>query len=173
MPNCTNIYDDNNSTIENDKIKSSLDKLLKIIDVGFDKSIYDFNKEINIIAKKILSSITTTKSGNTKNEDNIMQNDFYLPINSMRNYLKPNYVEFKTLYKDDNNGEESNDIVNIFDSYINNFTTIVNKFFKFFLTTSKDNIIEKNLQTMRKNFFQTFRINILLFEEESTINDLI
>ena len=26
---------------------------------------------------------------------------------------------------------------------------------------------------MRKNFFQTFRINILLFEEENTINDLI
>ena len=173
MPNCTNIYDDNNSTIENDKIKSSLDKLLKIIDVGFDKPIYDFKKEINIIAKKILSSITTTKSGNTKNEDNIMQNEFYLPINSMRNYLKPNYVEFKTLYKDDNNGEESNDIVNIFDRYINNFTNIVNKYFKFFLTISKDNIIEKNLQTMRKNFFQTFRINILLFEEESTINDLI
>ena len=173
MPNCTNIYDDNNSTIENDKIKSSLDKLLKIIDVGFDKTIYDFNKEINIIAKKILSNITTTKSGKTNNNDNIMQNEFYLPINSMRNYLKPNYTEFKSLYKDDNNNKESNDIVNIFDSYINNFTTIVNKYFKFFLTTSKDNIIEKNLETMRKNFFQTFRINILLFEEENTINDLI
>lgn len=26
---------------------------------------------------------------------------------------------------------------------------------------------------MRKNFFKNYRINILLFEEESTINDLI
>ena len=173
MPNCTNIYDDNNSTIENDKIKSSLDKLLKIIDVGFDKTIYDFNKEINIIAKKILSNITKTKSGKEKNDNNIMVNEFYLPINSLRNYLKPNYTEFKTIYKDDNNNKESNDIVNIFDSYINNFTSVVKKYFNFFLTTSKDNIIEKNLQTMRKNFFQTFRINILLFEEENTINDLI
>ena len=34
-------------------------------------------------------------------------------------------------------------------------------------------MIEKNLDIMRKNFFQNFRINVLLFEEENTMNDLI
>ena len=102
-----------------------------------------------------------------------MENEFYLPINSMRNYLKPHYTEFKSLYKYDKNNQESNDTINIFDSYINNFTKIVNTYFQFFLTSSKDSILEKNLEVMRKNFFQTFRINILIFEEENTINDLI
>ena len=172
MRDCDNIYDDNNSSIENDKVKVSLDKLIKIIDVGFDKTIDDFNEEINIMAKKILSK-TTYDGNNYEYKQNIMQNEFYLPINSMRNYLKPHYTEFKTLYKYDNNNKESDDIVNIFDSYINNFTTIVNTYFKFFLSHSKDPITEKNLEVMRKNFFQTFRINILLIEEENTINDFI
>ena len=173
MPNCNDIYDDNNSSIETDKVKASLDKLIKIIDVGFDKTIDDFNKEINIIAKKILSSIKNTKSGNYVYKDNIMENEFYLPINSLRNYLKPNYTEFKSIYKNDIDNENPEDSVNIFDSYINNFTKIVNTYFKFFLTSSKDAILEKNLEVMRKNFFQTFRLNILLFEEENTINDFI
>ena len=172
MPNCDNIYDDNNSSIENDKVKASLDKLTKIIDVGFDKTIDEFNEEINIIAKKILSK-TTYDENNSEYRKNIMENEFYLPINSMRNYIKPHYTEFKTLYKYDNNNKDSDDIVNIFDSYITNFTNIVNTYFKFFLTSSKDAIQEKNLEVMRKNFFQTFRINILLFEEENTINDFI
>ena len=173
LPETTSIYEDNNQSIENDKVKCSLDKLLKIIDVGFDKPIEDFNKEINLAAKKILSSINNTN--NTQNySDNIMKNEFYLPINSMRNYLKPNYTEFKTIYKDDNNNQMTTDIVNIFDSYITNFTTIVKTYFKFFLySTNNDPMVEKNLDIMRKNFYQSFRINVLLFEEENTINDLI
>ena len=172
MPDFKNIYEDGNSSIENDKIKASLDKLLKIIDVAFDKPIYDFNKEINIIAQKVLSNIGSI-SNNYIKEDNIMNNDFYLPINSMRNYLKPNYTEFKTIYKDDNNNVKTADIVDIFDSYIYNFTTVVNKYFKYFLTTSNDAITQKNLDTMRKNFFHSFRINVLIFEEENTLNDFI
>jgi uncharacterized protein YjfI (DUF2170 family) len=85
-------------------VKGSLDKLIKIIDAGFDKPIFDFKKEIEIVAKKILSTINSTS--NTQNyNDNIMKNEFYLPINSMRNYLKPNYTDFKTIYKDDNNNQ--------------------------------------------------------------------
>ena len=174
MPNHEKIYDNKNSDIEKDKVKVSFDKLVKIIDVGFDKTINDFNKEINLMSKNILSKINKVQIEKYKKGDNIMENEYYLPINSMRNYLKPNYTEFKTIYKDDNNNNsKAEDIVDIFDSYINNFTTMVNKYFKFFLATSKDGIVEKNLQTMRKNFFHTFRINVLLFEEENTINDLI
>ncbi len=173
LPNYTSIYDDNNTSIDNDKVKASLDKLFKVIDVGFDKTINDFNKEINLCAKKIIASINSGKIDANKKGDNIYENEFYLPINSMRNYLKPNFTEFNAIYKDDNNNKEEKDIVNIFDSYINNFTKIVNTYFKYFLTTPKDQIVAKNLDTMRKNFFNSYHINILLFEEENTINDLI
>jgi transcriptional regulator NrdR family protein len=174
LPNYTTIYDDNNSSINNDKVKASLDKLFKVIDVGFDKTISDFSDEINLCAKKIISSINSVKiSDKNKKGDNIFENDFYLPINSMRNYLKPNFTEFKTIYKDDNNNKEEQDIVNIFDSYINNFTKIVNTYFGYFLSTPKDPIVANNLNTMRKNFFNSYHINILLFEEENTINYLI
>ena len=172
MRDCDNIYDDNNSSIENDKVKVSLDKLIKIIDVGFDKTIDDFNEEINIMAKKILSK-TTYDGNNYEYKQNIMQNEFYLPINSMRNYLKPNYTEIKSIYKDDNNNKEEKDIVNIFDSYIKNFKDVVNTYFKFFFNTPKDEITKSYLEKMRKNFFNNFRINILLLEEENSINDLI
>jgi hypothetical protein len=50
---------------------------------------------------------------------------------------------------------------------------MVNTYFKYFLATPSDKTEEKNLDTMRKNFFKNYRINILLFEEENTINDLI
>ena len=173
LPNYTSIYDDNNTSIDNDKVKASLDKLFKVIDVGFDKTINDFNKEINLCAKKIIASINSGKIDANKKGDNIYENEFYLPINSMRNYLKPSFTEFNAIYKDDNNNKEEKDIVNIFDSYINNFTKIVNTYFKYFLTTPKDQIVAKNLDTMRKNFFNSYHINILLFEEENTINDLI
>ena len=173
LPNYTNIYDDKNTSINDDKVKVSLDKLFKVIDVGFDKTIDDFTKEINLCANKILSVISSTKTDKTKKGDNVFENEFYLPINSMRNYLKPNYTEIKAIYKDDNNNKEEKDIVNIFDSYIKNFTDVVNTYFKYFLSTPKDPIIAKNLDTMRKNFFQNYRINILLFEEEYSINDLI
>ena len=120
-----------------------------------------------------MSEINKGKSDPNKKGDNIYENEFYLPINSMRNYLKPSFTEFNAIYKDDNNNKEEKDIVNIFDSYINNFTKIVNTYFKYFLTTPKDQIVAKNLDTMRKNFFNSYHINILLFEEENTINDLI
>ena len=173
MPDTSSIYEDNNPSIEKDKVKGSLDKLIKIIDAGFDKPIFDFKKEIEIVAKKILSTINCTS--NTQNyNDNIMKNEFYLPINSMRNYLKPNYTDFRSIYKDDNNNMYTTDNVDIFDSYIRNFTTVVKTYFKFLLApTNNDPLIEKNLNIMRKNFYQNFRINVLLFEEENTINDFI
>ena len=172
LPNYNNIYDDKNASINNDKVKESLDKLFKILDAGFDKPIGDFYKEINLCAKKIMSVINSGKTDKNKKGDNIFENEFFLPINSMRNYLKPNYTEIKAIYNNDNNKEEKN-IVDIFDSYIKNFTDVVNTYFKYFLITPKDPAVAKNLEMMRKNFFDNYRINILLFEEENTINDLI
>ena len=66
MPDTSNIYEDNNQSIEKDKVKGSLDKLIKIIDAGFDKPIFDFKKEIEIVAKKILSTINSTSNTQSK-----------------------------------------------------------------------------------------------------------
>ena len=174
LPNYNSIYDDKSLYANDDKVKSSLDKLFKIIDLGLDKTVYDFNNDINACAKKIMSAINSAKTDkNKKGGDNIFENEFFLPINSMRNYLKPNFTEIKSIYKDDNNNNPEKDMVNIFDSYINNFKEVVNNYFKFFFTSPKDELTKKNLEKMRKNFFNNYRINVLLFEEENTINDLI
>ena len=102
-----------------------MDKLIKILDVGFDKDINDFNKEINIVAKKIMATIASKNIGDNEFDDNIMDNDFYLPINSMRNYLKPNYSEFKILCEEDIKSEQPN-FLNIFETYVTNFKEVVN-----------------------------------------------
>ena len=80
------------------KIKASLDKLLKIIDVGTDKPIEDFDKEINLIANKLIS-IGGDPLGvqNEESIDSILDNKGYLPISSLRNYLKPDFCEKKII----------------------------------------------------------------------------
>ena len=175
MPNYNNVYDEGNkSEIEKDKVKGSLEKMFNAIDSGIDKTVIDFSKEINMLSKKIIAKATSdTKTSSKIKEDNIYQNNFFLPIDSMRNYLKPNYTEFKPLSKVDNKSENNSNILNIFDSYIKNFKDIVNTYFKYFLSTPQDKEINYNLIKMRYNFFENYRINILIFEEENSINDLI
>ena len=154
------------------KIKSSLDKLLKIIDVGTDKSIEDFEKEINIIANKLISiGGDPLNIQNEENIDSILDNKGYLPISSLRNYLKPDFCDKKILYKV---GMEGKNSLDIFDIYNKTFCYVVKKYFKYFLTEEiEDNLIEKNLEILRQNFYNNFRVNILLIEDKGSINDLL
>ena len=156
------------------RVKTSLDKLLKIIDVGLDKSIDDFDKEINLIANKLISmGGDPLNIQNEENIDSILDNKGYLPINSLRNYAKPYYIEKKKIYKI-NYQEQKNLALDIFDSYTKIFKFVVKNYFNYFLTENiEDNLIDNNLQTLRINFYNNFRINILVFEEENTINELI
>ena len=156
------------------RIKTSLDKLLKIIDIGLDKSIDDFDKEINLIANKLISiGGDPLNIQNEENIDSILDNKGYLPINSLRNYLKPYYTEKKRIFKIDSN-EKNAYSLDIFDSYIKIFKHVVKNYFSYFLTEEiEDNLIDNNLQTLRTNFYNNFRINILIFEEENTINELL
>ena len=154
------------------KIKASLDKLLKIIDVGTDKPIEDFDKEINLIANKLIS-IGGDPLGvqNEESIDSILDNKGYLPISSLRNYLKPDFCEKKIIYKVGKEGKNSFDI---FDTYNKVFTNIVKKYLGYFLIDEiEDNLVEKNLETLRQNFYNNFRVNILIFEEKGTINDFL
>jgi len=62
-----------------------LDKILKIIDVGFDKTITDFDKEINILANKIIYIDSFGGRKNVDDDDtNLLENDYLLPIDSMK-----------------------------------------------------------------------------------------
>ena len=166
MPNYK-IIQEKNDIEEKDKVKNALDKLLKIIDVGFDKSINDFDKEINILADKI---INIGKIDIKNDESNILNNEFLLPIDSMRNYLKPEYCEIKKIYRDINIEYNALDL---FDIYVKQFKHIVNTYFKYLLKNSEDSMIQTNLDIVRKNFFNNFRINILLIEEQNALNDFI
>ena len=170
LPNYKTIHDEKNKKEDNEKMKPTLDKLLKIIDVGFDKTITDFDKEINIFANKIIS-LDNLDGKTTVDDDktNILNNEFLLPIDSMRNYLKPEYCEFKKLYREENN----NNVLELFDTYIKQFITVVKTYFKYLLIDSEDPLVQTNLNTLRRNFFENFRINILLVEEQNTINDFI
>ena len=171
MPDYNNIYDESNiSSIQNDKVKISLEKMLNIIDSGMDKTVVGFSKEINLISKKIISTALSNKKTNIIIKDNIYQTNLFLPVNTLRNYLKPNFSEFKSL---SNENESAENILDIFDSYITNFKEIVNTYFKYFFSTPQDKEINNNLEKMRKNFYLNYRINILIFEEENSINDLI
>ena len=173
MPNYTNVYEGGKNfvDIEKDKVKASLEKMFNVIDSGMDKTVLDFSKEINLLSKKIISTVSTSRP-DAKKVGNIYTSDFFLPINSMRNYLKPNFTEFKPIYKGNPEENDSN-ILNIFDSYIKNFKDVVNTYFKYFFLKPVDKEINQNLDTMRHNFFLNYRINVLIFEEENTINDLI
>ncbi len=142
-------------------IKPSLDKLLKIIDVGMDKIIEDFNNEINIIAKQLLSI-----KGNKSNDEDetILDSKAFLPISSFRSYLKPTIIDIKKLYKPELNKFD------LFNYYEKTFKNVIENYFPYFLEKTGDTEIDKNIDVLRRNFFNNYRLNILIVEEEGTIN---
>ena len=125
MPYYINAYDDKNvSAIQKDKVKISLEKMLNVIDSGMDKTVVGFSKEINLLSKKIISTALSSNKSSTNRKENIYQSDFYLPVNTLRNYLKPHFSEFKPLSNEQ--GENSENILDIFDCYKRKFKEIVN-----------------------------------------------
>ena len=149
------------------EIKPSLDKLLKIIDVGMDKVIEDFNNEINIISKKLIS-VNPSKKKSNEEDETILESKAFLPISTFRYYLKPIYIDIKKIY----NTDEENSF-DLYDYYIKTFTYVVENYFPYFLGKTGDKEIDSNIGTLRKNFFNNFRLNLLVVEEEGTINHLL
>ena len=148
-------------------IKPSLDKLLKIIDVGMDKIIEDFNNEINIIAEKLKSVKGSGASKNDDEDETILDSKAFLPISNFRSYLKPSIINLKKLVR---TTDESNKTFDLYDYYVKTFMSVVENYFPHFLGETGDKEINENMKILRKNFFNNFRLNILLVEEEDTIN---
>ena len=169
-PNYKN-NNNNNFEEENSNIKNSLDKILKIIDVGFDKNINDFMNEINIIAEKLIN--LDTQNFEFNENENILETKDFLPITNFRNYLKPNYNLIKKIYKISENNINENFNLDIFDLYIKNFQFIIMNYFPYLINENEDELIEKNLENLRENFYINYKINIVLFEQNGTFNNFI
>ena len=169
-PNYKN-NNNNNFEEENSNIKNSLDKILKIIDVGFDKNINDFMNEINIIAEKLIN--LDIKNFEFNENENILETKDFLPITNFRNYLKPNYNLIKKIYKISENNINENFNLDIFDLYIKNFQFIIMNYFPYLINENEDELIEKNLENLRENFYINYKINIVLFEQNGTFNNFI
>ena len=150
-------------------IKPSLDKLLKIVDVGMDKIIEDFNTELNIISKKLIGINVGGKSKNEDEEESILESKAFLPISSFRSYLKPIYVDLKKLY----NPKDNDNSFDLYDYYLKTFIYVVENYFPYFLAKTGDEEMNNNIKILRRNFFNNFRLNLLIVEEEGTINDLL
>ena len=188
LPNYHEIYSKENLNLfskeikeeeENEKInikkidtgntKNSLDKILQIIDFGFDKKFEDFEQQINILSKKLINQTESINLKNEEEEETILNYEAFLPITSFRNYLKPNYIDFKKLYRNDIENNEFDLLI----FYKTNFEYVVKNYFPHFLLSSDDFLIQKNLQKVRENFYNNYKIKLLLIEEENVINDLI
>ena len=152
-------------------IKPSLDKILKIIDVGTDKIIEDFNNDINILAKKILEIGGGSNSQNEQidEEETILDSKAFLPISSFRSYLKPIYVGVKKIYK----SNDKNSKLDLYDYYLKHFKNVVENYFPYFLSQPDDEDLNYKIDTLRKNFFNNFRLNLLILENEGTMTDFL
>ena len=132
-----------------------------------DKVIEDFNNEINIISKKLIS-VNPSKKKSNEEDETILESKAFLPISTFRYYLKPIYIDIKKIY----NTDEENSF-DLYDYYIKTFTYVVENYFPYFLGKTGDKEIDSNIGTLRKNFFNNFRLNLLVVEEEGTINHLL
>ena len=121
--------------------------------------------EINIIAEKLIN--LDIQNFEFNENENILETKDFLPITNFRNYLKPNYNLIKKIYKISENN------IDIFDLYIKNFKFIIMNYFPYLIKENEDELIEKNLENLRENFYINYKINIVLFEQNGTFNNLI
>ncbi len=168
--NNNNLIDDSDEE-ENQQsnIKKSLDKLLKIIDFGFDELIEEFSDEINIIAEKLIKENTGSSDLiDEEEEETILNCDAFLPITSLRNYLKPTFLDMKKLFKINDKNDESE--IDLFNYYKNSFEFIVKNYYSKFLIDYNDELLNDNNNKLRKNFYFNYKINIILIEDKNSIS---
>ncbi|MCQ2816398.1 MAG: hypothetical protein MJ252_03940 [archaeon] len=149
---------------DNASTKNNLDMLLKIIDVGFDKPIEEFNKDINMIVKKLMKLENKGQSSS-----NVFNNSFYLPLTYLRSYLKPYYSDHKVM-----SAEIKEDFaLQLFNFYADRFKYVIRNYYPHLLCESSDNIVEENLKNLRQKIYINYKVNIVLIEDTNTIRDFI
>ena len=149
---------------DNTNTKNNLDMLLKLIDVGFDKPNEDFDKEVALIAQKLIKLENKGKS-----DSSVLYNTNYLPITYMRSYLKPYFSEHSIMSAE----VKEEYAFQLFNFYADRFKYVVRTYFPHLLCENSDNYIEENLKNLRKKFYLNYRVNIVLVEDTNTIRDFI
>ena len=165
-----NLIDDSDEEMEiqQSNIKTSLDKLLKIIDFGFDESIEEFSDEINLIAEKLIKENTGSSDLiEEEEEETILNCDAFLPITSLRNYLKPTFLNMKKICKINDKNDKSE--FDLFNYYKNSFEFIVKNYYSKFLIDYNDELLNDNNNKLRKNFYFNYKINIILIEDKNSV----
>ena len=165
-----NLIDDSDEEMEiqQSNIKTSLDKLLKIIDFGFDESIEEFSDEINLIAEKLIKENTGSSDLiEEEEEETILNCDAFLPITSLRNYLKPTFLNMKKICKINDKNDKSD--LDLFNYYKNSFEFVVKNYYSKFLLDYNDELLNNNNNKLRKNFYFNYKINIILIEDKNSV----
>lgn len=143
--------------VQEDNTKVCLETLLKIIDVGLDKSYDDFMQDITMIAQPLVSLSDHSMK---------MYQLERTPITEYRYFLKPQYYDKKKIATFQN-GENEFGYLDIFEIYRYNFQAIFNSYFYHLRENINDN------EEKRVNLYRTFRIKLVLIEEKRVVNSFI
>lgn len=158
-PNVSMESDNNEAKKKIDNTNVSIKKLLRIIDVGLDKSHDDFMEDIAIIAEPLVQIENTFISVSTNK----------LPLTDFRDFLQAE-LEFKNkvLYDSETIGIEP---FNLFQFYTDSFKDLFTTYF-FHLDDYPDDSVEILPEKRKKriNILNEFRLKIVLLEDKKSIS---
>jgi hypothetical protein len=171
-------YSNDDNSDEKDKKKNEdstrpcIETLLKVIDVGLDKTYDEFLQDINILSAPIIKS---TENFNMMSNIEIKNT----PITEYRKFLKPQFVDKKKISLSEDRDEKinlmnKNEYLNIYETYKTSFINTFNTYFSHFNEESKmDMELEDILRKKRLNLIKDFRIKFVLIEEEKVFSNFI
>ena len=167
--------EDNKKKIDN--TLSSLKKILRILDVGLDKSHEEFMEDIHYIAEPLVGFNDSFVKGIGFST---------LPITEFRSYLFPYFEYNQKLMVDIEFNLMSNSFFNVYLTYLKAFADLYSKYFSYLEDVEyvekdknikekegdKRERIEKNIENYRKrnNLFKNFRLKILLVEDKKSLS---
>jgi hypothetical protein len=155
-----------------DSTRPCIETLLKIIDVGLDKSYDDFIQDINMISGPI---VKITENFNMMANIELKNT----PITEYRCYLKPQYFEKKKIsILDDRDDKISlmnkSDYLNIYEYYKTLVQDTYTIYFSHFDDQSgMDSDMLQLQQKKRNNFYKDYRIKFVLIEDQKVFSSFI
>lgn len=158
-----------------DSTRPCIETLLKIIDVGLDKSYDDFLQDINMISEPI---VKITENFNMMANIELKNT----PITEYRHFLKPQYFEKKKISILDDREDKISlmnkpDYLNIYEHHKTLFQDAYASYFSHFDAnpfTDTDALDALELQQKkRNNFYKDYRTKFVLIEDQKVFSSFI
>jgi hypothetical protein len=156
---------------QNENTKNCIDTLLKIINIGLDKSYDDFSQDISMQSQALVKiSETFNMMTNTTIKNT--------PITSFRKYIKPKYHDkfklFLPIYDNNDIIVPDNTGFNLYETFKHSFKTIYDLYFDHLKDNEedKDELIQEN-KKKRYNLFNDYRMKFALIEEKKIMTSFI